>query len=317
MASRLGSRRLKERKRYGLVNMNTNWVLCIQQAVLPKGPMWKPPSEPIVKPPRAKSVIAIPPPVNAEAATTVTSPKNENGSPLVVKTPTSTLSSSDSPDRAAPVRKRIPIKIVDGGVPAAEKGVSSSITTSTTGSRRIEEIQSSAADLPMVTLKNIAKPSPAPPQAPPEELSAFLTEVSSQPVSTMMANAGSSPKATDTNDRSRNVRVGGGIWKKGGDNRPVLAERVLERAPPKQAPSRSRGDGEVQKVSDVLNGTSTKVKLVRPPPSKPETLFELERGWQACEAVDDRWALLKVRPLSFGPSYVHPNAAHRQSLLQN
>ena len=119
---------------------------------------------------------------------------------------------------------------------------------------------------------------------------------------------------TNTNasdqSQSRTVRVGGGIWKKESDNRAVLAERVLEleRTPllPQRAAPRDRGGGEVRSSVSVpntnananananANTRSTTVKSTMPPPSRPVTLFELERDWKACEGVEDRWRLLKV-----------------------
>jgi hypothetical protein len=280
--------------------------------------MWKPPSEPTVKPSPTKSVIATSPPVKVSAIPTVTPKPTEDGSSQVAKATTPTHSSSDSQARGAPVRRRIPIKIIDDEGPGADKNTPSGIATSSIkGSRKIEELQSSPADPAKTAPKEIVNPSPASPQAPPESLSAFLTEVSSRPVSEMKVKAGSSSKVTNTNGQSRTARVGGGIWKKDGDNRAVLAERVLERALPKQAASRDRGGDEVRVAATMFNATSAMVKSPKPAPSKPVTLFELERGWKACEGVGDRWELLKVCPVSVNSSCTHPNAAYRQSLLQN
>jgi len=294
--------------------------------------MWKPPSDPKVKPSSAKSVTATSPPVKVSATTKVIPIPTEDGSSPVAKTATPTRPSSDSQARGTPMRKRIPIKIIEDEAPGADKSAPSGISTSSIkGSRRIEEIQQSSTADPaptQVAPKGIAKPSPVSPvplQAPPEELSAFLTEVSSRPAVSenaeiMKAKTGSSSSkattttTTNTGDQSRFVRVGGGgIWKKGSDNRAVLAERVLERAPPKQqqqqqtAPSRDRGDdGEVQSFvnGSTGNATSVMVNAAKPPPSKPSrpsrpaTLFEFERAWKACEGVDDRWQLLQVCPVS-------------------
>ena len=266
--------------------------------------MWKPPSDPMVKPSPTKSVTMASPPVKVSATTTPIPKPTEDGSSLVAKTTAPTRSSSDSQARGAPVRKRIPIKIIDDEVPGADKSApSGTATSSIRGSRKIEELHSEAppADPAKAAPEIIAKPSPTPLQAPPEDLSAFLTEISSQPVSEMKSKTGSSSKAANTSDQSRTVRVGGGIWKKDGDNRAVLAERVLERAPPKQvAPLDQGGDG-VQSSTNVSNARSTMVKSAKPPPSRPGTFFELEREWRACEDVDDRWQLLKVCPVSVGP----------------
>jgi hypothetical protein len=259
--------------------------------------MWKPPSEPIVKPPQTKSVTATSLPVKVPATTTGTPPTSEHGAPPIAKITTPARASADSPVGGAPVRKRIPIKIVDDKSPGVDKNASRGITTSNAkASRKIEEIRSSPVDPPKTAPKGIVNPAPASPQAPPRELSAFLTEVSSRPVSAMRTNTGPSSKVSSPNDQSRTVRVGGGIWKKGGDNRSVLTERVLERDPPKQTTPGNRGDDEDRMDSNVLNGTSTKFKSVKSLPSQPATLFELERGWKACEGVGDRWELLKVCP---------------------
>ena len=260
--------------------------------------MWKPPSEPIVKPPPTKSVTATSPPVKVPATTMETPPTTEHGAPLIAKITAPTRASADSPVGGAPVRKRIPIKIVDDKSPGVDKNASRDVTPSSVKAPRIEEIRPSPVDPPKTAPKGIVNPAPASSQAPPEELSAFLTEVSSRPVSAIRTNAGPSSKVSSPSDQSRTVRVGGGIWKKGGDNRAVLAERVLEQDPPKQTTPGNRGDDEDKMDSNVLNGTSTKFKSVKSLPSRPATLFELERGWKACEGAGDRWELLKVRPLS-------------------
>jgi len=323
--------------------------------------MWKPPSDPKVKASSAISVTATPPPVKVSATTTVIPIPTEDGSSPVAKTTTPTRSSCDSQARGAAVRKRIPIKIIDDEALGADKSAPIGIPTSTSGikgSRRIEELQQSSTADPApteVTPKGIAKPSPVSPvspvplQAPPEELSAFLTEVSSRPAVSenaeiMKAKTGSSSSkatatttTTNTGDQSRFVRVGGGgIWKKGSDNRAVLAERVLERPLPKQqqvAPNRDRGDdGEVQSSvnGSTGNATSVMVNAAKPPPSKPSrpsrpaTLFEFERAWKACEGVDDRWHLLQVCPVSvsvlglsrYPNVYIHLNAPAQPNTQQ-
>ena len=263
--------------------------------------MWKPPSDPIVKPSPTKSVTVTSPPVKVSATTTPVPKPTEDSSSLAAKTTMPTRSSSDSQAHGAPVRKRIPIKIIEDEAPRADKSAPSGIATSSIkGSRKIEELHSEASpvDPAKTAPEMIAKPSPVSLQAPPEDLSAFLTEISSQPVSEMKSKAGSpSSKATNTGDQSRTVRVGGGIWKKDGDNRAVLAERVLERAPPKQVAPGDRGGDEVQGSSNISNARSTMVKSAKRPPSRPATFFELEREWKACEDVDDQWQLLKVCPV--------------------
>ena len=305
--------------------------------------MWKPPSGPMAKPSPTKSVTATSPPVKVSATTTVAPIPTKDGSSPVTQTTTPTSSSPDSQARGALVRKRIPIKIIDDGAPGADKSAPSGIATSNIkGSRNIEELQSKVSPVdPAQTIpKGTATLSPVSLQAPPppEELSAFLTEVSSQPVSGMgmgmKAKTGSSSSnkvtntstSTNTNtgdqSQSRTVRVGGGIWKKESDNRAVLAERVLElerTPPPQRVAPRDRGGGEVRSsvsVSDAnananvnananahANTRSTLAKSTMRPPSRPVTLFELEREWKACEGVEDRWRLLRVcMPVSPSPS---------------
>ncbi len=295
--------------------------------------MWKPPSDPMVKPSPTKSGTVTSPPVKVSATTTPIPKPTEDGSSPAVKTTTPIRSSSDGQARGAPVRKRIPINIIDDEAPEGDKSAPSGIATSSSsikGSRRIEELHSEAApaDPAKAAPKGIAKPSPVSTQGPPEDLSAFLKEISSQPVSEskMKAKAGSSSSkaANNTSDqrRSQVVRVGGGIWKKDDDNRAVLAERVLERAPPKQVAPGVRGGDEVQSSANVSNALSAIVKSAKPPrSSRPATLFELEREWKACEDVDDRWQLLKVCPVLSSISRSFPifisMPPYRQSLLQN
>ena len=285
--------------------------------------MWKPPSDPMVKPSPTKSVTVTSPPVKVSTTTTPIPKPTEGGSSPGAKTTTPTRSSSDSQGRSAPVRKRIPIKIIDDEAPGGDKSAPSGVATSNRsikGSRKIEELPSEAApaDPAKAAPKGTAKLSPVSTQAPPEGLSAFLTEISSQPVSEseMKADACTFPSkaANNTSDQRRShvVRVGGGIWKKGDDNRAVLAERVLERAPPKQVAPRVRGGNEVQSAANVSNASSTVVKSAKPRrSSRPATLFELEREWKACEDADDRWQLLKVCPALYLSvlSHIHLNAA--------